>query len=45
MKKIKEYFKKKDKSQIYEDFYAVTFITAGIASIIYIAVRIARYKV
>ena len=45
MKKIKEYFKNKDQSQIYEDFYAATFIVAGVVSMIYIAVRIARYKV
>ena len=44
MKKIKDYFKNTDKSKFYEDFYAVTFIVAGIGSMIYIATRIARYR-
>lgn len=44
MKKIKDYFKNTDKTRLYEDFYAITFIIAGIASMIYIGTKIARCR-
>lgn len=36
LRKIKEYFKNTDRTQIYQDIYAGLFSAAGVCSIIYL---------
>ena len=44
MKKIKEYFKNTDKSQIMQDAYAVVFFASGFASLIFLTYKFVKWK-